>query len=104
MLFSACLPHNCPHRNLYDLVHACAPAHFFPHTVPAVFCFDQRFIEEIGQIIDMAVRPQNYVTTTPAISTVGPTFRHKFFSAKTDAPTSAASRLCKNFYPIDEHG
>jgi hypothetical protein len=96
-------PNDCPDWNLNDFVRTRASAHFFPHPVAAVFSLNQGLIEEIGEIIDMPVRPQDYVTTTPAIATVRPAFRNKFFPSKTDAPASAFSRLRKNFYPIDEH-
>jgi hypothetical protein len=72
--------------------------------MPTVFCFDEGLVEEIGEVIDVPVRPQNYITTTPAIAAVRAAFWHKFLSSKTDTPAPAASRLRKNFYPIDEHG
>jgi len=74
-------------------------AHFFSHPVPAVFRLDQGFVEKIGKIIDVPVRPQDHVTTPPTIAAVWPAFRHKFFSSETDAPAPACPRLCKNFYP-----
>src|SRR5436190_2098782 len=97
-------PNNRPYRNLYDFVRARAAAHFFSHPVPAVFRLDQGFVEKIGKMIDVPVRPQDHVTTAPTIAAVGPAFRHKFFTSETDAPAPASSRLCKNVYPIDEHG
>src|SRR5262245_1162945 len=72
--------------------------------MPAFFSLNQRLVEEIGKIIDVPVCPQDHVTTPPAIAPVRAAFRHKFFSSKTNASAPAASRLCKNFYPIDEHG
>ena len=104
MFFFFRRPNNRPHRNLYDFVRARAAAHFFPHPVPAVFRLDQGLVEKIGKIIDVPVRPQDHVTTPPTIAAVRPAFRHKFFTSETDAPAPACSRLCKNFYPIDEHG
>ena len=72
--------------------------------MPAVFRLDHGFVEKIGKIIDMPVRPQDHVTATPAVAAVRPAFRHKFLSSKTDGSAPAVSRLRKNFYPIDEHG
>src|SRR6185437_3603492 len=97
-------PNDRPDRNFHDLVRSCASAHFFPHAVPAVFCLDQGLVEEIRKIIDVSVCPKDHVTTASAIAAVRPAFRHKFFSSKTDGPAPALSSLCKNFYPIDEHG
>src|SRR4029077_155694 len=104
MFFFFRRPNDCPHRNLHDFVRTRAAAPFFPHPVPAAFRLEQGLVEEIGEIIDVPVRPQDYVTTTPAIAAVRPAFRHKFFSAKTDRPAPAFSCLHKNFYPINEHG
>src|SRR5438045_3785419 len=64
---------------------------------------NQRRVENVCDIIAVPIRPQDHVTTTPAIAAVWPALRHKFFSPKTDAPAPAFSRLRKNFYPIDEH-
>src|SRR4029077_15241774 len=67
MFFFFRRPNDCPHRNLHDFVRTRAAAHFFPHPVPAAFRLDQGLVEEIGEIIDVPVRPQAYVTTTPAL-------------------------------------
>src|SRR6185437_3847897 len=91
------------HRNLDDFVHGCASAHFFSHTVAAVFRFDQGLVEQIHEIIDMPIRLQDHVTTTPAIAAVRPASWHKFFSSKTDGAAPACSRLRKHFHPINEH-
>src|SRR5947207_3621369 len=96
-------PNHRPHRNLHDFVRAGATAHFLSHPVPAVLRLNQRLVEKICEVIDVPVRSQNHVTTTPSIAAVWPAFRHKFFSPKTDAPAPPFSRLRKNFYPIDEH-
>src|SRR5712671_3261057 len=65
-------PNNRPHRNLYDSIRARAAAHFFPHPVPAVLRLDQGLVEKIGKIIDVPVRPQDHITTSPTIAAVGP--------------------------------
>src|SRR5262245_66385561 len=46
-------PNDRPERNFHDFVRASASAHFLPHPVPALFRFDQRLIEEIGEIINV---------------------------------------------------
>jgi hypothetical protein len=51
----------------------------------------------------MAIRAKNHIAATSAIATVRSAFGHKFLPSKTDAPASAFTGLCKNFYPIDEH-
>src|SRR5262249_11531008 len=96
-------PNDGPHRNLHGFVRARASAHFFSHPMPTIFSPDQGLVEEIGEIIDMPVRPQNHVTTAPAIAAVRPAFRYNFFPSKTGGPASAFSRLRKNLYQIDEH-
>src|SRR5437016_9146102 len=52
----------------------------------------------------MPVCTQDHVTATAPIAAIGPTFRHEFLPSKTGTPAPAFSRLCKNLYPIDEHG
>ena len=97
-------PDNRANWNLYDLVRACASRHFFPHPVPAILCFNDRLVKEIGEIINMPVGPQDHVASAPAIAAIWPTFRHKFLAPKTDGAAPALSRLCKSFDPIDKHG
>ena len=55
-------------------------------------------------ILTPPVGPEDHVASTPAVATIGPTFRHKFLATKTDGPSPSLSRLCKNFDPIDKHG
>jgi hypothetical protein len=72
--------------------------------VPAIFCFYDRLVEKIGEIIDMPVCLQDYVAAASAIAAIRPAFRHKFLPPKTDAPAPALSCLRKNFDSIDKHG
>src|SRR5436190_1484567 len=51
----------------------------------------------------MLIGQQNYVASAPAVTTIGSTFRHKFFAPKTNAATPTAASLCKNFYAINKH-
>jgi hypothetical protein len=59
--------------------------------------------EKIRQIIHMSVSAQNYVSAAPAVTAIGSTLRHKFFSPKADRTTPAAACLRKNLKPIDKH-
>ena len=40
-------PNDRPHRNLYDFVRPCTPAHFLSHSMAAVLRLDDRLVEEI---------------------------------------------------------
>jgi hypothetical protein len=71
--------------------------------VPAIFCFNDRLVKEIREIIHVPIRPKNHVAAASAIATVRATPRYKFLTPKTDAPAPALSGLCKNFDSIDEH-
>src|SRR5205823_336287 len=71
-------PNDRPHRNLYDFVRPCTPAHFFPHSMAAVLRLDDRLVEKIRQIIYMPVRTQDHVTASAAIAAIGAAFRYEF--------------------------
>src|SRR5438034_1502432 len=51
----------------------------------------------------MLIGQQNYVASASAVTTIGSTFRHKFFGPKTNAATPTAAGLCKDFDAINKH-
>ena len=95
--------HKRPHRHIDDSVDACAPGHFFPFAVPSVFRFDERLVEEVREIIDMPIRPEDHVAAASAIAAIRSTFGNEFLPPKTDGPASARPCLCKNFNSIKKH-
>ncbi len=60
----------------------------------AVLRFDDRFVEKVGEIIDMLIGTENDVATTTAIAAIGPTFRYEFLPAETDAPALMSIQRC----------
>jgi hypothetical protein len=70
----------------------------------AAFPFDQRFVEEAPQVIDMPIRAQNHIATAPAIAAIGSAFWDKLLPAKTHAAAPAVAGLSENFDTIDKHG
>src|SRR5437016_13148198 len=51
----------------------------------------------------MLIGQQNHVASASAVTTIGPTLRHKFFTSKTNAATPTAAGLCKNLDAINKH-
>src|SRR6266536_1328369 len=51
----------------------------------------------------MLIGQQNHVASASAVTTIGPTLRHKFFTSKTNAAAPTAAGLCKNLDAINKH-
>src|SRR5947207_859526 len=51
----------------------------------------------------MLIAQQKHVASASAVTTIGPTLRHKFFASKTNATTPTAAGLRKDFYAINKH-
>jgi len=96
-------PNNGADGDFHDLVRRGAPVHFFPHPVSAAFCFDDRLVEKIGEIVGVSIRVKNHVTAASAVSAVRPAFRYELLPPETHGTASAASGLNINFDPIDKH-
>jgi hypothetical protein len=77
--------------------------HFLALSVPAVPGLDEGLVKKTREIIDMPIRSQNHVPAASPITAIRSTFRHKFLSPETHAPTAAITRLRKRFDSINEH-
>src|SRR6476660_3839693 len=78
--------------------------HLFPATVSAIFRLNNRFVEEVGQMVGMLIGSEDNVATPPAVASIRSALGHKFLTSKADTPPPAFSGLCKNFDAIDKHG
>src|SRR5439155_16697626 len=94
---------HCSDRNLYDLVRRIFAMHFLPSPMTAVFCFKNRLVKKMGEMVGLLIGPQNDIATSAAIATVGSAFRDEFFAPETDTTASAFSSLRKIFDAIDKH-
>jgi hypothetical protein len=97
------LPHHRSHRHVDNLVRRAATVHLLALTVPAVFGPDDRLVKKSDEIVCVRVRPQNDVAAFASITAVRSTLWNKFFSAETDATSSAVTGLSLHPDAIDEH-
>ena len=78
--------------------------HLLAHAMATRFRLDDRFVEQVGEIIGMNIRAQDHIPAATSIPAVRTTEWDELFATETYAAASAITRLGEDFDSIDKHG